>query len=312
MKVPASFDCCTICNKNKPLTSEHIIPESVGGTLEAEIQCVDCNSKLGSELVFQAKQDPVLRLAIQQLKDKLPDLYLSMEEGQRYWAKDASGKAVPVKLKKGKFQTQAHRRNDGSLILDTRKAEKNLRTMLAKEGLEYGQINESLRRLKESPDNVRVRLSNQRSAIKWTVISSFPTLEKPEMSPRLVAMIAYNYLCLLIGNDVFNEWFAFMRDFILTGKPTDRIKIESFTSRNYECYHRLYCEFDDEEARVKIVFFGWLLYVVHIAGFVYKGPDFVYVEDLKNKRGLLAESIELAKQGEFYSTKKDTSGVNSA
>ena len=57
------------------------------------------------------------------------------------------------------------------------------------------------------------------------------------------------------------------------------------------------------ETRVYIILFGWLVYVVHILGIVYKGPDIVYIEDLKNKRCLFAPSLEAAKKGEFYSAK---------
>jgi hypothetical protein len=280
--------------------------------VEAEIQCVKCNSDLGSELVSQAKQDPVLRLAIRNLQNQLPDLYLSMEQGQRYYAKDVEGKGVPVKLRNGRYETEAHKREDGSLILDTKKGEKNMRQLLQKEGLSSAEIEQAILKFKEAPENTFVRLSSGRVAVKWGVVSFFPTLEKPEMSPRLVALIAYNFLCLLFDKDVLNPWFDFVRSFVRTGKPDDRLKIETFSSRKYEPYHRLYPEFGSEGAKINLVLFGWLIYHIELKGLLTNAPATVYIEDLENKRVLLAESVEHAKRGDFHSNKPipdDGSGV---
>ncbi len=312
MIISTQFDRCSICLEPKPLTSEHIIPESIGGTLSAELQCVDCNSNLGSELVSQAKQDPVLRLAIWSLRNKLPELYLSMEQGQRYYAKDVSGKEVPVKLKVGRFETEPHKREDGSLILDTKKGEKNMRQQLAKEGLTSNEIERSIQQLREAPENTQIRLSSERVAIKWGVESFFPTLEKPEMDPRLVALVAYNYLCLLLGKDIFNDWFDFLRRFILSGVQNDRLTIETFSSRKYTCFHRLYPEFSHSGTKISLELFGWLVYIIQIKDLIIRAPNAVYIEDLKNKRFLLAESIEQAKRGEFHSNRHIPYDTNEA
>lgn len=39
---------CIFCEKNKELTSEHIVPEFLGGTLEFKSVCKSCNSKMGN------------------------------------------------------------------------------------------------------------------------------------------------------------------------------------------------------------------------------------------------------------------------
>jgi hypothetical protein len=303
MVVPVHFDRCSICLNEVPLTTEHILPESIGGTLQARIQCAKCNSDLGSELVSQARQDPVLRLAIQNLRDRLPDLYLSMEEGQSHFAKDISGKGAPARLKGGRFVTKAHKREDGSLILDTREGEQNIRQLLSKEGLAPEDVDQAMQRFRESPENTPVRLSPERVAVRWTVVSTFPSLEKSEMSPRLVALMAYNYLCLLFDQDVLNPWFDFVRRFIREGVSDDRLKIQTFTSRKYNCFHRLHPEFGSGQLKIHLVLFGWLIYVVEITGLVVRAPQTVYIEDLENKRVVLAESIDHLRRGEWHTNK---------
>ncbi len=291
------------------MTSEHIIHESIGGTLEAEIQCVNCNSVLGSKLVSQARQDPVLRFAIQNLKDDLPDLYASMEHGQKYMAKDVTGKSVITKFKDGRFETQAQKKDDGSIIFDTKKGQKNIISMLSKEGLTPDEIENALQRLKETPDNQKIRLSKSIEVVRWGIESYFPAIKKPEMNPRLVLLIAYNYLCVILDEFILDRRLDFIRSYIVNGDLSDKINIESFTSRQYDCYHRLNPEYSSDETRVKIILFGWLIYIVHIRGLVCNCPDPAYVEDLKNRRGLIATSVEEAKQNIFYSTKHLNGGA---
>jgi hypothetical protein len=43
-------DICFSCNKIKPLTKEHIIPQALGGKLTAWIYCKDCNDRFGRKI----------------------------------------------------------------------------------------------------------------------------------------------------------------------------------------------------------------------------------------------------------------------
>ena len=228
-----------------------------------------------------------------------------MEEGQNYTATDVSGESVPVRLKRGRFEIQAHKRHDGSLVLDTRKGQKNVRQILAKQGISPDEIEKRLKLFEDAPENAKVSLSKITSGAKWQIKSFSPSLKKPFIDNRLVVLIAYNYLCLLLGTGVFDKWFDFLRSFIMKGEPGDRLKIESLASRRYESIHRLYSENDKQEVRIKIVFFGHLMYIVHILGLAYRGLDVAYVEDLKLRRGLIAESLEQAKQGIFITTRSN-------
>ncbi len=81
MIIQIKFKKCSLCLKTVKLTSEHIIPKSIGGTLEAKIQCSACNSLLGTKLVSQIKKNPSIRLAIRNLKINCHIL----DHTQYYW-----------------------------------------------------------------------------------------------------------------------------------------------------------------------------------------------------------------------------------
>ena len=44
-----TFGKCIFCLEEKELTKEHIVPESIGGSLEIEAVCADCNSTIGTK-----------------------------------------------------------------------------------------------------------------------------------------------------------------------------------------------------------------------------------------------------------------------
>ena len=63
---------CIFCLEEKPLTIEHVFPESIGGRLKIPFVCEDCNSKLGSTVdgKFQALFPFILNRQLYGLKGK--------------------------------------------------------------------------------------------------------------------------------------------------------------------------------------------------------------------------------------------------
>lgn len=55
--------CCVLCVKDKPLTEEHVFPESVGGNLTARILCGECNERLGLKVDAPYAKDDAIVLA---------------------------------------------------------------------------------------------------------------------------------------------------------------------------------------------------------------------------------------------------------
>ena len=108
MIIKSNFTICSICLKEKQLTFEHIIPESLGGMLKSDIQCADCNNKkLGSKLVSKAKKTYTIRLAISYLRNKLPKLFKQIEEGQKHTARKDDDTTSDSVFKKGTLKSKA-------------------------------------------------------------------------------------------------------------------------------------------------------------------------------------------------------------
>jgi hypothetical protein len=303
MKIPTCFERCTICLERKPLTCEHIIPESIGGTLQADLQCEHCNSRLGSSVVSQAKKDPAIRLAILSLKDQLPQLYGRMEQGQLYTTVDDVGQTASAKFRDRGLRAKTQKMAGGSFIFDPKTAEKTIESMLDSRGLTPMQVNGAIEKFRNASIGELVKLSDEVSAVKREIKSAFPDLQFGEMDERVPVLISYNYLCLILGVQVFDTRFDFIRQRIACDEPSEAVKVEGLTSRVYRPFHKVHSEPEKDGLLVKIYLFGWLVYYVHFRDVIYGGPYVVYVEDLPEERSLLAYSVEEAEKGIFRSTK---------
>jgi len=297
MKINFDFDKCIYCLKNPPESWEHIIPDSIGGRLQVQVLCSSCNHNLGSELISKIKTDPSIRLAVRNLKDEIPELFEAIEKGQLYNAKDKNDNYIKLRNKNSKLEIIAHKKEDGSLVLDTKKGIKNIAQMLGKEGLSEDDITDKIQSFKKLEDNKIIQLSKTVRVVKWTIESIFPNLQGPMLDEQVIALIAYEFLSLLIGNLIFNDKLDFIRKFIKEGEKSQKLVIEHLTSRHYSPYHKIYPELLETEIVINIILFGWLVYRVHLKGFRLSSADFVYLEDLRNKRTLIAKSVDEAKQG---------------
>lgn len=300
MKIVFDFDKCIYCLKNPAVSWEHIIPESIGGRLQIQVLCSSCNRNLGSELISRVKTDPSIRLAVKNLEDEIPKLFETIEKYQIYNAKIKNNNYIKLRYRNSKLETIAHQKEDGSLILDTKKGIKNIAQMLRKEELSEDEITEKIQYFKKLKDNKIIQLSKTVRVVKWTIESIFPNLQGPLLDEKVIALIAYEFLSLLIGNLIYNDKLDFIRKFIKEGGKSEKLVIEHLTSRHYSPYHKIYPELLETEIIINIVLFRWLVYKVHLKGFKLSSTDFVYLEDLINKRTLIAKSVDEANKGIYY------------
>lgn len=300
MKIDFDIGKCIYCLKNPADSWEHIIPDSIGGRLQVQVLCSSCNHNLGSELISKVKTDPSIRLAIKKLRNEIPELFEAIEKDQLYNAKGKNDNYIKLRYKNSKLETVAHKKEDGSLVLDTEKGIKNLAQMLRKEGLSIDEIADNIQSFKEFEDNKIFQLSKTVRAVKWTIESISPNLQGSMLDEKVIALMAYEFLSLLIGNLIFNDKLDFIRKFIKEGEKSPKLVIEHLTSKHYSPYHKIYPELLETEIIINIVLFRWLVYKVHLKGFKSSSADFVYLEDLRNKRTLIAKSVDEAKQGIYY------------
>jgi len=300
VKIEFDFDRCIYCLRNKADSWEHIIPGSIGGRLQVRILCSDCNHTFGTGLISKVKSSPTIRLAIRNLKNELLGLYRAIETGQIYDAKGKNEDHIRLRFKNSKFETIAHKKNNGSLVVDTKKGLKNISQMLRKEGLSENKIEDKLQSFQRLEDNKVIQLSETIKVVKWSIDSIFPALQGKLLDEKVIVLIAYEFLSLLIGNLIYDRKLGFIRNFIKKGTMSDKLVIEHLTSRHYDPYHKIYPELLETEIIINIILFRWIVYKVHIKGFKLSTVDFVYLEDLINKKSLIAKSVDEAKQGIYY------------
>ena len=305
MQLPSHFNQCSICLQNGRMTWEHIIPESLGGTLESDIQCSICNNdRLGSILISRAKENYPVRLAINHLRNELPELFSSIESRQSYTGRGDSAKTETLVFRKNRIITKVVKREDGTILYDKSEAEKHLRKILAKQGSEKVDIEETLLDIRSSPMNEWIRLPLKGAIKKFSYDEVYQMPSRPEMDERIVVLIAYNYLCLLLGKLIFNNRLQFIREFILNGLSTEQISIDQqFYTSEYQPFHRIHYEADDISITIKILLFGSIHYTVTFWGISTYISNKILIEDLKCKRIAFAETFEDAERKEIFTNK---------
>lgn len=302
MKINFKFKNCILCLKNEADSFEHIIPKNIGGRLQAFLLCTKCNNSMGSELISKVKIDPSIRIALHTLKYEIPHLFNKIEKNQVYYGENINKDKVKFTLKKSKPHITEGIQEDGSLIIDTKKIPDYLLKKLKKQGLCNEEIKEKIKLVDESENNEILELSQTEKLVKRTIDSIKPSLAGPLMDERIVALIAYEYLGLLIGNNIVKDNFDFIRDFLINEIVSDNIFIERLSTRKYSPYHKLFPEFLDSEIIINLTLFGWLFFKVHftIKSNIKEFPDVVYLEDLKNKISYIAKSVLDARQNKYY------------
>lgn len=306
MKIKFDFDKCIYCLENPADSWEHIIPESIGGRLQVRALCSHCNNSLGSELISKVRKDPSIRLAVKNLKSKIPELFRSIENGQPYFAPGKDNTVVRLIRKNGRYVIVPEQKEDGLIILDTKQVSKNIAQKLKKGGLTEDEIADKIQSFQELEPDKMIQLSNNLKVVKretGPIEQCFTNLKDKRVNllgERVVVLMAYEFLSLLIGNSIYEDRLDFIRNFIREGKQSAKLVIKSFMTRDYSPDHRIYPELLKREIIINIILFGWLWYKVLLKSFALSSPDFVYVEDLKNKKTLIAETVAEAKQDIYF------------
>ena len=93
MEIPWTGDRCILCLREGRLRKEHLIPQALGGRLWSKFLCFSCNSRFGGILEANAKSDPSILLAAQNLEGVIPTLAKSIIEGHPQIGHSQSGPA---------------------------------------------------------------------------------------------------------------------------------------------------------------------------------------------------------------------------
>jgi 5-methylcytosine-specific restriction endonuclease McrA len=266
MEIPTSFNQCTVCGSHEPLTREHIIPQLLGGIHRAYLQCANCNRRMGSEVIAKAKHDPCVRLAVDALKSEIPKLSRTFERGLSYQATDTAGQDVRLVFSGGRCKILAAP-GSGCEIVQTRR---DFVELCCDEGVPADEAFGHWRAIQETPVNDRLDLPGGLAAVRREVAPRTvrPCLDSQEMDDRLIVLMAYNYLCVLLGAPVLTDSFGPVRQFIRSEGSCPQVFLERLITRS-RCYlpgHCIYPETVGGETKIVIRLFGALVYVVHCAG----------------------------------------------
>ena len=303
MQVDYIFEKCILCMKSPPENWEHIIPESLGGNLQARILCISCNSKFGSELVGNLKENDSIRLAMEYLKSELPTLYSHLMDKATFIGKSEDGSLIRVSNNK-KYGPRVLFKNgiDGSRIQDTREASKTLENILTKNKISSIEANSIKKAFAELQEDVPLDVPDNYVFTKHITPQLHPELNpKEKIDNRLPTLIAFEFLAIHIGNVILNEAFDEIRQYIRDGNPTNKVVVEQFAGGNkYDTIHGIVIEPIDKAIQIRVRLFRWITYVVTFNNFNYRGFDSIYLEDLKSHKSLYAKTREEANQGIWY------------
>lgn len=282
MRIPWKETRCILCLRKGVLTVEHIIPKAVGGRLTVRFLCKRCNDSLGSQVEPLVKRDPSIRLAVEALRDSIPDLAAEMTEGQAYIADSPRGK-VRGFVKKGNFRVIAKQESDGSIIVPTQDGAKHIERILRKSGANTRAIRDAIHRYDTSAEATPIRIGDEATAVKWPVRSLRPHLEGQLLAEVVPLKIAYEFLACHLYKLAYSEDDALgeiRRAILDRGAPTSCYSVERLHANKYEPFHGLAFQGNEPHAIVLIRLFGWLAFRVHFLRVAVGPPRFVYTQRL--------------------------------
>ena len=199
--------------------------------------------------------------------------------------------------------TRVNKEKDGSLIYDSKEVENHIRNILNKKGMSKEMIEKSLREHSEAKTGTDLILSSGMRVKKASYSEIWQKPGPSRLDHRVIALLAYNFLCLLKGNTIFVNHFDGIRDFLLNGNMTDQVKIEEFPYTNsYAPYHRLWIESENDSTMVFILLFGSIVLKLSIKNVVIPGGNYIFIMDLLKRKIHSAMSFEEANNGEIFST----------
>ncbi|HET7205288.1 MAG TPA: HNH endonuclease [Terriglobales bacterium] len=248
--------------KTAKLTKEHVIAEAVGGRLVCNFLCKACNDHLGV-LEASLKTDARIRLAIENLKDVLPDLWRKMLEGQAYTARDAGGR-FEATCKNGRILARSSKRQDGTLFRPTSEAWDGIEKKLLRNRSSKEAIAAAKRKFEELPEGVESEVVPGLSIIKGKPTPLYPSLQFAEIDVALTKT-AYEYLTLRLGRSIFNKFFDPVRSSLLgdaIAPPCCAREERRQKDAGYRPFHRLTVDNTNKGLMVKILLFGYLSYRV--------------------------------------------------
>ena len=267
---------CILCLSTGSITKEHLIPACLGGKLVRKFLCEECNSNLGHQVESKVKDDPGVRKGLDRLAFGNPELANELRQGL----------AVIVHSEQGPLRG-FHR--DGEVIIDRQTLDDGSRILPEGEALvsEQTRAERTGKQLLEITPNDFLAI-NDSEILKITLtpvqaVSMGPDLTGEDMDPVVPAKIAFEFLALHCGNDIYGDapQLKALRDQIRACDLTeDEIRIERLEGERETLLHGIVFEGNHPGARIQVRLFGKLAWRVSFRRLSVTCPRFCYTHNL--------------------------------
>jgi|APHig6443717817_1056837.scaffolds.fasta_scaffold35403_2 hypothetical protein len=297
------FPECILCGDKLSRTTppEHIIPDYLGGRIKAIILCDKCNHGVGASLYSQFKFDHFIRQSGLILKDIIPDIHKNIELSQRYVSKSPTGTVISGIRRKNGVVLSSGIQADNSFVLPTKNTAPYLHAQL--NGV--SPVDNIKNIIYDTPNKTLKILNEKLSFVRWDIETVTPDFSKNKpIEERAAILMAYEYLSLIVGQNIYSDAFKEVRELINSEIDSSKlIEVEQLTSKIPQPFHRIYPEYLEDRIIINIWLFEYVVYKVifkQVTLSKIDGNEVPYLEDLENKKSLVAKSVAEAKNKHWY------------
>lgn len=271
---------CILCDSREDITREHVIPDCLGGTLVADFLCRKCNSKLGYSAESGVRNDPKIRQLIEHLVIEQPHLADKFQNRLPYIGHSEQGE-IHGYMRDGKFVPIEQKLDDGSLISSEDRSLYHVKNMSKR----YDRVPllATAEQLKCLSSGESVEAAPGILVTNWPLYSIKPDLDGLEINPILPAKIAFEFLALHCGNEIYVNppQLASIRHQLIEGKLSeDEIRVQCLEAQNCRLFHGIAFEGNNPGAQVQIRLFGSLAFRVKFNRLSIGGTRYGYTHDL--------------------------------
>ncbi|MFH1245643.1 MAG: HNH endonuclease [Candidatus Omnitrophota bacterium] len=300
MLLPTDFAKCVLCLENPPISKEHIFPESIGGQFKAKILCESCNHNRAAQIAAGIQKDIWYLNALTKLQEVLPDLY--KRTTFKYATRTPEGIVIKSSVKNGIHKVTTIESNDGVIVADEKNTANIIKGMLSAKGLPKSEIDNWAQKSGQIPANTSIQVPAGIVVKKQEMPMLVPEIQNNGTCELASMLIGYEFLSLLVGNIIYDTYFDPIRKYLQTGQPSTIYSIEVFQT-NPDTYHsRHQIDFVQEKERLIITvnFLGASVYKITFSGFVWQIKDICFIEDIGQKKSLIALSHDDARKGNIH------------
>lgn len=240
-----------------------------------------------------AKADPSFRFALEALKHQIPTIASKALEKAPYIGKAVDGATIRASVRKGRIRVLPGRGPNDSLTIDTADAPEYITTVLLRSGATKDDAEEAARRFAELPNEAPMELTGGRRIVKKLMPPLLPDLSAAAHNDRLPALVAYEFLALLIGDQVYKPSLDPIRSFVVGGTRPEDIEIKYHQAgKTYGPIHAILIQPVQPALSIQVRFFRWLTFEITIGALQYSGPDSIYFEELVSGESFFAATHE--------------------